>query len=317
MVHRFSQRRWIRMQKFDIAGRRKIWYTISLLIIIPGIICMLTRGFNLGIDFTGGTIMDLKFSQPVTIIDVRDVLKEYKLDNSTIQLSGDDSSSTVATDVMIRTVDLEESERKAVMASLKNKLGDYTVLREEKVGATMGSELLLKALWATLLSWLMIVLYISYRFEFKFGVAAVLALVHDVLVVLSVFSILQKQVDITFVAALLTIVGYSATDTIVIFDRVRENLKLHFRKGGDIEQLVNTSVYQTLTRSIYTVCTVLFTTFALYFFGGDTTKDFAFALLIGFAVGAYSSIFIASPLWVTFREWSDNKRSKKAATATK
>lgn len=305
------------MQKFDIAGRRKIWYTISLLIIIPGIICMLTRGFNLGIDFTGGTIMDLKFSQPVTIIDVRDVLKEYKLDNSTIQLSGDDSSSTVATDVMIRTVDLEESERKAVMASLKNKLGDYTVLREEKVGATMGSELLLKALWATLLSWLMIVLYISYRFEFKFGVAAVLALVHDVLVVLSVFSILQKQVDITFVAALLTIVGYSATDTIVIFDRVRENLKLHFRKGGDIEQLVNTSVYQTLTRSIYTVCTVLFTTFALYFFGGDTTKDFAFALLIGFAVGAYSSIFIASPLWVTFREWSDNKRSKKAATATK
>jgi preprotein translocase subunit SecF len=317
MVHRFSQRRWIRMRKFDIAGRRKIWYTISLLIIIPGIICMLTRGFNLGIDFTGGTIMDLKFSQPVTIIDVRDVLKEYKLDNSTIQLSGDDSSSTVATDVMIRTVDLEESERKAVMASLKTKLGDYTVLREEKVGATMGSELLLKALWATLLSWLMIVLYISYRFEFKFGVAAVLALVHDVLVVLSVFSILQKQVDVTFVAALLTIVGYSATDTIVIFDRVRENLKLHFRKGGDIEQLVNTSVYQTLTRSIYTVCTVLFTTFALYFFGGDTTKDFAFALLIGFAVGAYSSIFIASPLWVTFREWSDNKRSKKAVTATK
>jgi preprotein translocase subunit SecF len=305
------------MRKFDIAGRRKIWYTISLLIIIPGIICMLTRGFNLGIDFTGGTIMDLKFSQPVTIIDVRDVLKEYKLDNSTIQLSGDDSSSTVATDVMIRTVDLEESERKAVMASLKSKLGDYTVLREEKVGATMGSELLLKALWATLLSWLMIVLYISYRFEFKFGVAAVLALVHDVLVVLSVFSILQKQVDVTFVAALLTIVGYSATDTIVIFDRVRENLKLHFRKGGDIEQLVNTSVYQTLTRSIYTVCTVLFTTFALYFFGGDTTKDFAFALLIGFAVGAYSSIFIASPLWVTFREWNDNKRSKKAATATK
>lgn len=305
------------MRKFDIAGRRKIWYTISLLIIIPGIICMLTRGFNLGIDFTGGTIMDLKFSQPVTIIDVRDVLKEYKLDNSTIQLSGDDSSSTVATDVMIRTVDLEESERKAVMASLKTKLGDYTVLREEKVGATMGSELLLKALWATLLSWLMIVLYISYRFEFKFGVAAVLALVHDVLVVLSVFSILQKQVDVTFVAALLTIVGYSATDTIVIFDRVRENLKLHFRKGGDIEQLVNTSVYQTLTRSIYTVCTVLFTTFALYFFGGDTTKDFAFALLIGFAVGAYSSIFIASPLWVTFREWSDNKRSKKAVTTTK
>jgi preprotein translocase subunit SecF len=277
---------------------------------------MFTRGFNLGIDFTGGTIIDLRFDKPVSIMDVRDVLKTYKLDNSPIQLAGEDSSAAVSQNVMIRTVDLEENDRKAVMASLKDSLGNYNVLREEKVGSTMGSELMMQALWATLLSWLLIVLYISYRFEFRFGIAAVLALVHDILIVLSVFSLMQKQVDSSFVAALMTIVGYSVNDTIVIFDRIRENLKLHFRKGGDIVELVNTSIYQTLTRSIYTVCTVLFTTLALYYFGGDTTKDFAFALLIGFTCGAYSSIFIASPLWVTFRGWAEAKRAKqKAATA--
>jgi len=304
------------MQKIDIIGKRKWWYIISLVIIIPGIICMFTRGFNLGIDFTGGTIIDLKFDKPVSIMDVRDVLKTYKLDNSPIQLAGEDSSAAVSQNVMIRTVDLEENDRKAVMASLKDSLGNYSVLREEKVGSTMGSELMMQALWATLLSWLLIVLYISYRFEFRFGIAAVLALVHDILIVLSVFSLMQKQVDSSFVAALMTIVGYSVNDTIVIFDRIRENLKLHFRKGGDIDELANTSIYQTLTRSIYTVCTVLFTTLALYYFGGDTTKDFAFALLIGFTCGAYSSIFIASPLWVTFRGWAEAKRAKeKTATA--
>ena len=304
------------MKKFDIIGRRKIWYALSLLIIIPGIICMFTRGFNLSIDFTGGTLMELKFERPVGIAEVRDVLKEYQLDNSMIQLSGEESSATTAQDVMIRTVDLEENDRKEIMAAMKSSLGNYSVLREEKVGATMGAELMWKALWATLLSWGMIVLYISYRFEFKFGIAAVLALVHDVLFVLSVFSLLQKQVDVTFVAALMTIVGYSVNDTIVIFDWVRENLKLHFRRGGDVELLVNTSIYQTLTRCLYTVGTVLFTTFALYFFGGDTTKDFSFALLVGFAVGAYSSIFIASPLWVDFREWGGKKSSDgKPATA--
>ena len=304
------------MQKIDIIGKRKWWYIISLVIIIPGIICMFTRGFNLGIDFTGGTIIDLRFDKPVSIMDVRDVLKTYKLDNSPIQLAGEDSSAAVSQNVMIRTVDLEENDRKAVMASLKDSLGNYNVLREEKVGSTMGSELMMQALWATLLSWLLIVLYISYRFEFRFGIAAVLALVHDILIVLSVFSLTQKQVDSSFVAALMTIVGYSVNDTIVIFDRIRENLKLHFRKGGDIDELANTSIYQTLTRSIYTVCTVLFTTLALYYFGGDTTKDFAFALLIGFICGAYSSIFIASPLWVTFRGWAEAKRAKqKTATA--
>ena len=298
------------MRNFDIVGRRKLWYFLSLCVIIPGIVSMFVKGFNFGIDFTGGTLIELRFDEKVSIGAVREVMKGYDLDNSMIQLSGDASNATEARDVMIRTVDLEENDRKAVMASLKEKLGAYSVLREEKVGATMGAELLMNAALATLLSWLLIVAYVSFRFEFRFGIAAVLALIHDVLVVLGVFSILQKQVDSSFVAALLTIVGYSINDTIVIFDRIRENLRLHFRRGGDIVELANRSIYQTLTRSLYTVCTVLFTTFALYWFGGETTKDFSFALLIGFFSGCYSSIFVASPLWVTLRNWHEAKKAR-------
>lgn len=287
--------------RFDILKRSKLWFAISLLIIIPGIFCMFTKGFNFGIDFTGGTIIEMEFQQEVTLPQVRDVLREYNLDNATIQLSGDASNVEASKDVMIRTMDLEENERKAVMASLKDEIGDYTVLREEKVGATIGGELITDALMATVISWILIILYVSYRFEWRFGVAAIITLIHDVLIVLSVFSFLQKQVDSSFVAAILTIIGYSINDTIVIFDRIRENQRLHFKRGGDLNELANRSIYQTLTRSLYTVFTVLFTTFALYFFGGDTTKDFSFALLIGFFSGSYSSIFVASPLWVVLK----------------
>lgn len=304
------------MARFDIIGRRKIWYAISSILIIASLFFMVTRGFNMGIDFTGGTIIDLRFEKAVNINDVRDVLNEYDLSNSTIQLSGESSSATESENVMIRTVDLEEQERKDVMAALTDKLGTYQVLREEKVGATMGTELIMNAIYATIISWLLIIAYVSYRFEFKFGISAVLGLAHNVIIVLGAFALTQRQIDSSFVAALLTIIGYSINDTIVIFDRIRENLKLHFRKNGDIVELVNTSIYQTMTRSIYTVSTVLFTTFALYFFGGDTTKDFAFALLIGFFCGAYTSIFIASPLWVTFRRYSDKKRLAKRMADT-
>lgn len=299
--------------KFDIIGRRKIWYAISSLLIIVGLFFMVTRGFNMGIDFTGGTIMDLRFEKAVNINDIRSVLNEYNLSNSTIQLSGESNSSTEAQNVMIRTIDLEEQERKNVMTGLSDKLGNYQVLREEKVGATMGTELIMNAIYATIISWLLIIAYVSYRFEFKFGIAAVLGLVHNVIIVLGAFALTQRQVDSSFIAALLTIIGYSINDTIVIFDRIRENLKLHFRKNGDIVELVNVSIFQTMTRSIYTVCTVLFATFALYFFGGDTTKDFAFAMLVGFFCGAYTSIFIASPLWVTFRRFSDKRKMAKRA----
>ena len=295
------------MPKFDIAGHRKIWFLISLVLIIPGFICMGMRGFNFGIDFTGGTIIDMRFEQPVTLAEIRSSLAKYDLDGSTIQLSGAETGVESSENVMIRTVDLEEMQRKEVMASLTQDVGPYTVLREEKVGATIGGELITNAVLALVISWALIILYVAYRFEWRFGVAAVLALIHDIVIVLAVFSFTQRQIDSSFIAALLTIVGYSINDTIVIFDRIRENLKLHFRRGGDVNELVNRSIYQTLTRSLYTVFTVLFTTFALYWFGGETTKDFAFALLIGFASGCYSSIFIASPFWIVLRDRTERR----------
>lgn len=304
------------MPKFDIAGHRKIWFLISLVLIIPGFICMGMRGFNFGIDFTGGTIIDMRFEQPVTLAEIRSSLAKYDLDGSTIQLSGAETGGESSENVMIRTVDLEETQRKEVMASLTQDVGPYTVLREEKVGATIGSELITNAVLALVISWALIILYVAYRFEWRFGVAAVLALIHDIVIVLAVFSFTQRQIDSSFIAALLTIVGYSINDTIVIFDRIRENLKLHFRRGGDVNELVNRSIYQTLTRSLYTVFTVLFTTFALYWFGGETTKDFAFALLIGFASGCYSSIFIASPFWIVLRDRTERRpAAAKSATA--
>ena len=301
------------MPKFDIAGHRRIWFLLSLVLIIPGFICMGVRSFNFGIDFTGGTIIDLRFEQPVTLSDVRSSLAKYDLDGSTIQLAGAESGIESSENVMIRTVDLEENQRKEVMASLTQDVGPYTVLREEKVGATIGGELITNAVLALVISWALIILYVAYRFEWRFGVSAVLALIHDIVIVLAVFSFTQRQIDSSFIAALLTIVGYSINDTIVIFDRIRENLKLHFRRGGDVNELVNTSVYQTLTRSLYTVFTVLFTTFALYWFGGETTKDFAFALLVGFASGCYSSIFIASQLWIELRNRTERRPAAKPA----
>ena len=304
------------MPKFDIAGRYKIWFVISLLVIVPGLISIGVRGLNFGIDFTGGTIIDLKFEQPVQIPQIRDSLRAYGLEGSTIQLSGETSGVESSTNVMIRTVDLEENDRKAVMASLRADVGAYEVMREEKVGATIGSELIMNAVMALVISWGIIILYVAYRFEFRFGIAAVLALVHDILIVMAFFSFTQRQVDSSFVAALLTIVGYSINDTIVIFDRIRENLKLHFRRGGDIKELVNRSIYQTLTRSLFTVFTVLFTTFALYLFGGETTKDFSFALMVGFFSGCYSSIFIAGPLWMVLRNAAEAKRRQAVEPKT-
>ena len=189
------------MPKFDIAGHRRIFFLISLILIIPGFICMGVRGFNFGIDFTGGTIIDLHFEHPVTLADIRTRLAKYDLDNSTIQLSGTESGVESSENAMIRTVDLEENQRKEVMAALAQDVGPYTVLREEKVGATIGGELITNAVLALVISWALIILYVAYRFEWRFGVSAVLALVHDIIIVLAVFSLTQRQIDSSFIAA--------------------------------------------------------------------------------------------------------------------
>jgi preprotein translocase subunit SecF len=267
---------------------------------------MATQGFNLGIDFTGGTLLDLKFAQPVTVAQVRDVLKDHQLENSTIQLAAT-GQTEASPNVFIRTRVLEETERTAVLDDMQKKLGNFEILRIEKVGAIIGSELTRQAIIALVISWLLMIAYISYRFEYRFAVSGIIAIIHDILVVIGIFSLLHKEIDASFVAAVLTIVGYSINDTIVIFDRIRENLKT-MRKGETMQELANHSIWQTMTRSIYTVLTVLFATAALYFFGGETTKNFSLALLIGFTSGAYSSIFNASPIWVTWKEWDERRR---------
>lgn len=292
--------------KFDIIGRRYLWFALSALIIIPGLISMVLRGFNLGIDFTGGTLLDLQFVRPVTVVEVRTVLDDYQLGNSTIQLAST-SQTEAAQNVFIRTRVLDDDERRVVIEDMHKRLGDFEVQRVEKVGAVIGSELTWQAIKAVLLAAFFMVLYLTYRFEFRFAVSGILAIFHDVLVVLGIFSLLQKEIDSSFVAAILTIIGYSITDTVVIFDRIRENLKMQ-RKNESLQELVNHSIWQTMTRSLYTILTVLFATASLYFFGGETTKNFSFALLVGFISGVYSSIFNASPIWVTWREYADRKR---------
>lgn len=292
--------------KFSIISRRYWFLALSGVMILAGLFSIMTQGFNLGIDFTGGTMMDLKFAKPVTVAEVRDVLKDYQLENSVVQLAGTEKTDS-ASNVLIRTQVLTETERKAVLDGFTAKLGKYEIMRIEKVGATIGAELTREAIIALILSWLMMIAYISYRFEFRFGVAGILALVHDVLIVLGIFSILRKEIDASFVAALLTIVGYSINDTIVIFDRIRENLKT-MKKGESIPDLVDRSIWQTMTRSLYTSITVLFATGSLYFLGGETTRNFSLALSIGIIVGTYSSIFNASPIWVIWKQRDERKR---------
>ncbi|MDR3562727.1 MAG: protein translocase subunit SecF [Negativicutes bacterium] len=291
--------------KFDIIGKRYWFFLLSALIVIPGLISIAVQGFNLGIDFTGGTMLDLKFARAVTVSEVREVLKDVHLENSTIQLAS--TSGEASPNVFIRTRVLEENERIEILSDLQKKIGPYDVLRVEKVGAIIGTELTRQALIALIVAWALMILYISWRFEHKFAVSGVLAILHDIIVVMGIFSLLHREIDASFVAAILTIAGYSINDTIVIFDRIRENLKTH-KKTETFQELVNRSIWQTMTRSIYTVLTVLFATASLYFFGGETTKGFALALLIGFTSGAYSSIFNASPIWVTWKEWEERRR---------
>ncbi|WP_347490810.1 protein translocase subunit SecF [Desulfoscipio sp. XC116] len=279
---------------FNFIRHRKIWYIFSLLVILPGLFSMLTRGFNLGIDFTGGNLVEVRLEQDVKIEQVREAVEElgYAASNN-IQESDNNS-------YMIRTRELTETESATLISTLKQKIGEVTLLRNERVGPVIGKEITTNAILSLLIASALMLVYITFRFEFKQGVAAVVALLHDLLVVLGIFSILQIEVDTTFVAAILTIIGYSINDTIVIFDRIRENLRM-CKKGETLEDLVNVSLWQTMVRSLNTGMSVLFVLFTLYFLGGTTLKYFVLALLIGVISGTYSSIFNASPFWVDLK----------------
>ncbi len=286
----------------NIVGRRRIWFAISLLVIIPGLISMaykwVTLGspLNLGIEFTGGNLINIEFkSNDVTVTQLRDVLGELGLEKSSIQMTGNRSA-------IIRTVVLDDEKQADLLSLFKERIGSYDEdkLSISKIGPVIGKELTRNAVLALLIASVLMVVYISFRFEFKFGISAIIALLHDVFLTLGIFSIFWWEVDSTFVAAVLTIIGYSINDTIVIFDRIRENLNKR-KKGEDLEQLVNNSIRQTLVRSINTVLTVVFVLVALLIIGGTTIKIFTLALLIGVVSGAYSSIFNASPIWYVLK----------------
>ena len=281
---------------FSIVKNYKIFFSITIIFLLIGFGSIVTRGFNLGIDFTGGSIVDLTFENPVNVAQVRDVMKDHDMGNSIIQLENSDGK-TEANSVLIRTGVVEDTELRATMNDLQSKLGNYQIQRVEQVGATIGSELVQQAAMAIVLSWVLMIAYITFRFEFKFAIAAIIALIIDVLVVLSYFSLFQMEMDSSFVAALLTVVGYSVNGTIVIFDRIRENLKIH-RRSESLGEMVDNSIWQCMTRTIYTVATSLFAIVSIFLFGGETIHNFSFAMLVGFASGAYTSIFLAGPMWM-------------------
>ena len=252
------------------------------------------KGLNYGIDFTGGSLIELKFNQTVQVGNVRAVLDDLGLPkDSKIQ----ESAGNV---LIIRTKDLSQEESSNLLQGLEEKAGSYQLLRNESVEPAVGKELRNKAIIAVVIAFALMIVYITIRFEFLSGLAAVSALVHDILITVGLVSLLGLEVDGAFIAALLTIVGYSINDTIVIFDRVRENIGKK-KKGEHMDEIIHHSIMQTLTRSINTVLTVVFTLVALILFGGVTIKTFVTILLIGVVTGCYSSIFVASPLWYDYR----------------
>ncbi len=277
---------------FDFMGKIKAAVTFSIVIILIGLGSVaISGGLKFGIDFAGGTLIQLQFKSPPDIEVIRDGLKTIGLGESTIQEFGSKK------DILIRVQRSEEKleavgsmVRKSLMG--KFNVDEITVERVEMVGPKVGSDLREKALLSILYAIIGIVIYISWRFELQYAIAAIIALIHDVLVTMGAFSIFDKEFTLVIVAAFLTIIGYSLNDTIVVFDRIRENLR---RKGkSSLTEMINTSINQTLSRTLLTSGTTLLVVIALFFFGGEIIHDFSFALLVGVFIGTYSSIFIAS-----------------------
>lgn len=296
-------------RSWDIIGRRRLGYALSLLIILPGIAALIInatagRGaLDWGIDFTGGNFFQLKLEREFNISDVRQIVDRFATGQSIIQKSGQE--------VFIRTRPLEAEKKSAMGAALRDRFGTITTLREDQVGPKIGRELRNIAIVAVVIGLALQVVYIAIRFKsIRFAVAADIALLHDLLVVTGVFALTRKEVNSSFVAVLLTVVGYSINDTIVLFDRIRENLAQRTREPFD--RLVNRSILEALVRSINTALTTILAIAAVYLFGGSTIHDFAFGLMIGILTGGYSSILNACPILVDWHLWSE-RRARRAA----
>lgn len=283
---------------FDFIGKQKITIGLSLILIVIGIVSIFFhKGLNYGIDFSGGTIVQVQFKTAVTAEDVRKALNDPKLGTFMIQQIGEEDSH----EFMIRlplTADTEIDDTPAaiIAGDLEQTFGKdfFEIRKTDVVGPTMGEELKKSAKLSILWALLAILVYITFRFELQYAIGAVTALIHDVMIIVGAFSLMNREFNLPVVAALLTVVGYSLNDTIIIYDRIRENRKLHPRKK--LAEIMNLSINQTLSRTILTSLTTLFVVLALYFFGGAVINDFAFAMLFGVVFGTYSTIFIASPI---------------------
>jgi len=300
----------------NIIGKKYWYFAISLVVIIPGIISLILFGLNSSIEFTGGSRITLSFknqlsSQNVTV--VRNVFLQNKIKVDSVEKSGNL--------LYIRSQEVNQKQDILITDEIKNKLGTFKQEDYETVGPTIGSETLVNALYALVAASILIVIYITWSFRkvpkptssFRFGVSAIVALIHDVLVLLGLFSIfghfLGVEVDSLFVTAVLTVIGFSVHDTIVVFDRIRENLK---RVGGEnFSEVVNDSILQTLDRSLNTSLTVVLVLVALLLFGGDSIRWFVVALLIGVISGTYSSIFNAAPLLVVWQEFLQKRKDSR------
>jgi len=288
-----------------LTGRRYLWFALSLIVIIPGVVSLVLFGLKPGIDFTGGTLWEVKFERDVDTEEIVALLDENGYANARAQPTGDADDNIV----QIRTRELQQGspEKEALGTAIAARFGPYTENQLSSVGAAVGAEIRNRAILAVAVASIGILLYIAYAFRntqnpILYGICAIIAMLHDVLVVLGVFSILGEfadvEVDALFVTALLTVIGFSVHDTIVVFDRVRENLAR--RAAPTFEGVVNYSLAQTIVRSLNTSVTVVLTLLALYLFGGSTTREFVLALLIGVVSGTYSSIFNASQLLVAW-----------------
>jgi preprotein translocase subunit SecF len=289
----------------DFMGRWRIAFAISGVLIALGLAVAGLKGLNYGIDFAGGTLVELKMPRPVNIEEVRRQLRDIGLGDSIIQHYGSQNEILIR---MIKTASGLEGLQGQIIKALEEVFGSGRVelRRAEVVGPPVGAALRRQASLAILYALAGILIYITIRFEFRFAVASLIALVHDVLITLGAFVITQKELTLPVIAAFLTIVGYSLNDTIVVFDRIRENLKSMRRES--YETAINRSINETLSRTLLTSLTTLIVVLALFFLGGEVIHDFAFALLIGIAVGTYSSIFVASPILVIWQKLLPSKR---------
>ena len=293
---------------FDFLGKRRIAYAISTVLVLCGLLALIqiSRGAaNMGIDFAGGTSIQVKFERPVDLGAVRQALSQGGIRDGDPQQFADGRSVMIR---MKRSAAAVAGTSQLVQDALRAGLADNPFVLEasNEVGPAIGRELQRKALLAIAISLAGIILYIAWRFEFRFGVAATLATFHDVLAVLGIVFVLNKEITLLIVTALLTVAGYSLTDTVVIYDRIRENLRV--RRKEDLRDLLNTSINQVLSRTVMTSVTTMLAVGALLLLGGEVLHDFAFALMLGIVIGTYSSWFVASPLIYEWRIRSEAAR---------